>query len=105
MLATHSYGQLANARYRAAKARQGKQIEPDWIERTLGDRFFVDSLDVPRLLVTGTVRLPEEIEADMELDAQAAELEAERIEVERERAERTEKELAACLPRCPKNGV
>ena len=89
ILAVDSYEQRLNARFVDAKAKVGEQVPTEYHERHLGDRFYLDLRDLPRLLDGGAVRLPEELEVDTFLDERAAALEAQRAELELERKRRT----------------
>ncbi|MEK6271381.1 MAG: hypothetical protein AABM42_01875 [Actinomycetota bacterium] len=86
-----SFEQILNARFAEAKHRVGVDLDLELFTRTRGDRFWLDVRDLPRLLQIGGVATPEQLTADDDLDAEAAELEARRAEVERERVERREK--------------
>jgi len=89
ILAADVFDQVLNRRYYEAKRKIGQQVPRDFHERHLGDRFLLDTRQLPRLLESGAVRLPEELEVDSSLDEQAAELEAQRAEIEQERTQRT----------------
>jgi hypothetical protein len=84
------FDQILNQRFMEAKRRVGKEIEPEFCRRTLGDRFWLDTTQLPRLLKFGSVTTPDQLATDDDLDGQAAELEVRRAEIERERVERQE---------------